>query len=631
MPRAAPLASVGRVLQSPTDGSPLPGRAIEVVDRALCRVIEFVAASIVVAEIGLLFAGVIARYVFHRPIVWSDELAGAMFLWLSMLGAVIALRRSEHMCFGALAGRMSRPVQVWLQTLVVSCIVVFLCLLLRPGWEYIEDESFATMPSLGFASSWRVSGIETGVILMLVTVILQGVRHAPPRVLLGCLATVAAIAAALWSATPILLAVGNLNLLVFFVVLVGASIVIGVPIGFAFGISTIAYLGLMTSVPLSVVINRLDQGVSQPLLLAIPMFIFLGFLIDITGLARSMINLLAALMGSVRGGLYYVLLGAMILVSGISGSKAADMAAVAPGLFPEMRRRGAQEGDLVALLASSAAMADTIPPSLVLITLGSVTGISIASLFAAGLMPALVLAASLAIVTFFRSRVEAVSTETRPTARQMLRIFVVALPALILPFVIRWAVVDGVATATEVSTIGIVYALLVGAVVYGPMRWARLYPALVATASLAGAILFVIGTATGMAWALTQSGFSSDLAATMERVSGGRYGFMAITVVVFILLGNILEGIPAILLFGPLLLPVSHSLGIHDVHYAMVVVIAMSIGLFAPPFGVGFYAACAIGRVAPENAIKHVWRYLGAMTIALCLIAAIPWFSTAFL
>ena len=117
----------------------------------------------------------------------------------------------------------------------------------------------------------------------------------------------------------------------------------------------------------------------------------------------------------------------------------------------------------------------------------------------------------------------------------------------------------------------------------------------------------------------------------MQTYSGGRYGFLALTVAVFMLLGNVLEGIPAILLFAPLLLPVSHGFGIGDVQYAMVVVIAMSIGLFAPPFGVGFYAACAIGRVAPEMAASHVWRYLAALTAALVVLAAVPWFSTMLL
>jgi tripartite ATP-independent transporter DctM subunit len=344
-----------------------------------------------------------------------------------------------------------------------------------------------------------------------------------------------------------------------------------------------------------------------------------------------MIALLASLLGSVRGGLYYVLLAAMMLVSGISGSKAADMAAIAPGLFPEMRRRGAKDGDLVALLSSSAAMADTIPPSLVLITLGSVTGISIASLFTAGLIPALVLAAALALLTFVRSRNEILPQIARSGTKPIGRAFLVALPALILPFVIRWAVVEGIATATEVSTIGILYTLIAGTLIYRPMQWSRLYPIMVETASLSAAILFVIGTANGMAWSLTQSGFSSDLASAMETYSGGRYGFLALTIVVFVLLGNILEGIPAILLFAPLLLPVSHSFGINDVHYAMVVVVAMSIGLFAPPFGVGFYAACAIGKVPPEIAAPHVWRYLGALMAGLILIAAVPWLSTALL
>lgn len=154
---------------------------------------------------------------------------------------------------------------------------------------------------------------------------------------------------------------------------------------------------------------------------------------------------------------------------------------------------------------------------------------------------------------------------------------------------------------------------------------------MVETAALSGAILSMIGTASGMAWALTQSGFSGQMAAAMAAMPGGSAGFLAATLVAFILLGNILEGIPAILLFGPLLLPVSHALGIHDVHYAMVVVIAMSIGLFAPPFGIGFYAACAIGRVAPERAIGPIWKYLVALVVALLAVAFSPAVSTGLL
>jgi tripartite ATP-independent transporter DctM subunit len=370
---------------------------------------------------------------------------------------------------------------------------------------------------------------------------------------------------------------------------------------------------------------------SELLLLAVPLFILLGFLIEMTGMARALIDFMASLLGHVRGGLSYVLLGAMYLVSGISGSKVADMAAVAPVLFPEMKRRGSEPGELVSLLASSGAMSETIPPSIVLLTIGSVTGISIAALFTGGLLPAAIAAAALVLVTYLRSRGENLEGVRRPNKGEVLRLCLVALPAIVLPFLIRAAVVEGVATATEVSTVGIAYSVVVGLLIYRQFKWRLVYPMLVATASLSGAILLIVGMATGMAWALTQSGFSQQLAAAMTMIPGGQLGFLAVSILVFVVLGSVLEGIPAIVLFGPLLFPAARALGIHDVHYAMVVILSMGIGLFAPPFGIGYYAACMIGNTSPDEAMWRIWPYLGAVAAATALVAAIPWLSIGFL
>jgi tripartite ATP-independent transporter DctM subunit len=200
-----------------------------------------------------------------------------------------------------------------------------------------------------------------------------------------------------------------------------------------------------------------------------------------------------------------------------------------------------------------------------------------------------------------------------------------------LPFIIRASVVEGVATATEVSTIGIVYSVLAGLFIYRQFDWARLKPMLVDTASLSGAILLIIGAATGMAWALTQSGFSRDLAAAMTGLPGGPITFLAVSIVAFIILGSVLEGIPAIVLFGPLLFPIARQVGVHEVHYAMVVILSMGIGLFAPPFGVGYYAACAIGRVNPDEGMRPIWGYLAALILGIILVAAVPWISIGFL
>jgi tripartite ATP-independent transporter DctM subunit len=348
-------------------------------------------------------------------------------------------------------------------------------------------------------------------------------------------------------------------------------------------------------------------------------------------MARAMVAFLASLLGHVRGGLHYVLIGAMYLVSGISGSKAADMAAVAPVLFPEMKARGAKPGDLVALLSATGAQTETIPPSLVLITIGSVTGVSISALFTGGLLPGVVLAITLGALVWWRYRDEDLSHVTRATGREIGRAFIISLPAIALPFVIRAAVVEGVATATEVSTIGIVYAVLAGLLIYRQFPVRRLMPMLIDTACLSGAILLIIGTATGMAWGLTQSGFSRALAAAMTGLPGGGATFIAVSIVAFIILGSVLEGIPAIVLFGPLLFPIARLVGVHEVHYAMVVILAMGIGLFAPPFGVGYYAACAIGRVDPSEGIRPILGYLLALLAGLIIVAIFPWISIGFL
>jgi tripartite ATP-independent transporter DctM subunit len=597
----------------------------------LAWVTEVPAAILVGVEILVLLVGVIARYAFNRPLTWSDELASILFLWLAMLGAVIALRRAEHMRLAFLIGLAPVRWRRRLETLTTVIVGTFLLALIGPAREYVAVQWFITTPALEIHDGYRVAAIAIGATLMLVIVLARLIERAALADLALALVIVVAIAGGFWLAKPLLMSLGNVNLLIFFVGMVAVCVALGVPIAFAFGISTVCYLAFTTQVPLTIVASRIDEGTSSLILLSVPLFVFLGLLIEMAGLARVLVDFMAALIGHVRGGLSYVLLGAMYLVSGISGSKAADMAAVAPVLFPEMRRRGASPGELVALLAASGAMSETIPPSLVLITIGSVTGVSIAGLFTGGLLPALVAALALVVVCRIRSRGENLAGVSRAPLRVVARTFVVALPALALPFLIRAAVVQGVATATEVSTVGVVYTAIAGLFIYRQFDWRRLYPMLIETASLSGAILLIIGTATAMAWALTQSGFSRQLVTMMEQMPGGQVGFLGVTILMFAVLGSVLEGIPAIVLFGPLLFPAARALGVHDVHYAMVVILAMGIGLFAPPFGVGFYAACAIGRVAPDEAMGRVWPYLGAVLIALIAVAFVPWLSIGFL
>jgi len=627
-----------RAVGTPLTAEPSSGGSLRAAARTLLTVenyfgsiVEIVAALLIAAEIIILFAGVISRYFLQQPLVWSDELASLLFLWLASLGAVVAFRRNEHMRMTALVGMTSPRIRAFLEAISIGATLAFLLFMIEPAYEFASDELYVTTPALELSGAWRATALPVGLVLMAVVALIQLVSIRNWTIIAVGLGTVVLVIAVLLALRPVLQGLGNLNLLIFFVGITGLLVFGGVPIAFSFGIATLGYLALTTRLPVAVLVGRMDEGMSHLILLAVPLFVFLGLLIEMTGMARAMVQFLASLLGHVRGGLSYVLVGAMYLVSGISGSKAADMAAVAPVLFPEMKQRGAKPGDLVALMSATGAQTETIPPSIVLITVGSVTGVSISALFTGGLLPGIVLAIMLCAVVWYRYRSEDLAHVKRATAAEIGRAFVIGIPALALPFVIRYSVIKGIATATEVSTLGIAYSLLVGLIIYRRFSWNRLIPMLVETAALSGAILLIIGTATGMAWALTQSGFSGTLARAMGTLPGGATSFLFVSIVVFIILGSVLEGIPAIVLFGPLLFPIARQVGVHEVHYSMVVILAMGIGLFSPPFGVGYYAACAIGRVSPDAGMRPIVGYVVAMLVGLVLIALVPWISIGFI
>lgn len=611
----------------------IPGPSTGAVRRGvdlMMHVVGAAAVMLLVAETAVLFSGVFFRYVLHDPLIWSDEIASTLFIWLVVLGAVLAQHRGEHMRLATVLNRLPEHWRSWCEILAELIVCLFILIIVAPAIGHATEQMAISTPTLDMPDGYRAAALPVGAILMLLASASRLIETASLRQLALGLLTISVFAGALFLGRPWLLSIGNVNLLVFFVGIVGFCMAAGVPIAFAFGTATVAYLGLTTQIPISIVVSRMDEGMSGLILLSIPLFVLLGALLELGGLARILIDFMASLLGHIRGGMEYVLLGGMFLVSGISGSKAADMAAIAPAVFPEMKKRGAKSEDLVALLSSTGAMTETIPPSLVLITIGAVCDVSIAALFNGGLVPALVATFAVGLVCWWKARRSDAVLPARKSSREIGRTFLIALPVLALPLLIRIAVVEGIATATEVSTLGVVYTAVVALAMYPFLRqidFKRLYPMLLDAVTLSGAILLIIGLATAMAWALTQSGFSAKLVSFMQAVPGHGFGFLAISIVMFIVLGSVLEGLPAVVLFGPLLFPVARSLGIGDVHYAMVMILAMGIGLFAPPFGVGFYAACAIGKVSPDRVFNRVWPYLAALFIALLAVAFVPGIS----
>jgi tripartite ATP-independent transporter DctM subunit len=606
-------------------------RGLGVTERAFIAATEWCAGILVATVAVMLLTGVFSRYVLDKPLVWADAIASLLFMWMAMLGAVVAMQRNEHMRMTVfVAGAKSARHDFW-EALALAAAGLYLALTLPSSLSYAAGEAALTDPALDISNVWKAAAVPTGFALMIIAIVGRLGRIGNWSAVALAVTTVGAIAVGLYAMQPVLEDLGNYNLLIFFVGIVALAVFAGVPIAFAFCLATVGYLGLTSPVPLVVISSRMEQGMTHLVLLAVPMFVILGLLMEMTGMARALVAFLANLIGHVPGGLSYVLIGAMYLVSGISGSKAADMAALAPVLYPEMRKRGVDSGEFAALLCATGAQTETVPPSLVLIVLGSVAGISIGALFVGGLLPALIVGMVLCVVVWHRNRGNSGRVVVKPTRKHLVNSFVVALPALALPFLIRAAVVEGVATATEVSTIGIAYTALVGLLVYRQFDLRRLWQILISTASLSGAILLIIGAATAMAWCLTQSGFSQSLADLFQSLPGGKLTFIAASIPLFIVLGSLLEGVPAIVLFAPLLFPIASDIGVHEVHYAMIAILAMGIGLFAPPFGVGYYTACAISQIDPAAGIRPIRGYIAALVVGLLIVAAIPWISIGFL
>ncbi len=399
----------------------------------------------------------------------------------------------------------------------------------------------------------------------------------------------------------------------------------GLPIGFALALAALIYIWVEGTLPGVIFAQQMARGIDNFVLLAIPFFILVGYLMEANGMSTRLIELLARLVGRMRGGLNVVMVTAMVLFSGISGSKMADVAAVGAVMIPAARKSGQNPGGAVALLAASAVMAETIPPCINLIILGFVANLSIGGLFMAGLLPAGLMAAALVIVSIVFGTRSAPAADAIP-AGSALRMWAGALVSLGLIALIFIGFKSGFATATEISAFAVLYAVAVGGALFRELSLAALARSFVQAANRSGLVLFIVAAAQALAFVLTLQQIPHAVAQAMVALSqsSGVWLFMLLSIAILIVMGSVLEGAAALIIFGPLLVPVAGQLGIAPLHFGVVLVIAMGIGLFAPPLGLGLYGACLIGRVPIEQTVKPILAYLGLLLLCLLLIAFVP-------
>jgi tripartite ATP-independent transporter DctM subunit len=416
---------------------------------------------------------------------------------------------------------------------------------------------------------------------------------------------------------------GALMLLGFFVTLFG-----GLPIGFALALAALTFIWVEGTLPGVIFAQQMARGIDNFVLLAIPFFILVGYLMEANGMSVRLIELLQRAVGHMRGGLNVVMVTSMVLFSGISGSKMADVAAVGSVLIPAARRSRQNPGNAVALLAASAVMAETIPPCINLIILGFVANLSIGGLFVAGILPAGLMALALIAVSVIFGREATVDANEQRT--DISGLWTGAIASFGLIFMIFAGFKSGFATATEISAFAALYAIVIGAVVFRELGWKSAAQSFVHAATRSGLVLFIVAAAQSLAFILTLQQVPHMVGDMMLALSktNGVWLFMLLSIAVLIVMGSVLEGAAALIIFGPLLLPVAVKLGVDPLHFGVVLVIAMGIGLFAPPLGLGLYGACLIGNVPIEQTVKPILGYLGLLFLCLLVIAFVPGIST---
>jgi tripartite ATP-independent transporter DctM subunit len=407
------------------------------------------------------------------------------------------------------------------------------------------------------------------------------------------------------------------------------ALAIGVPIGFTLGATALLYLYASGTVDPTAVPLTMQGSVDNFILLAVPFFILAGYVMTAGGLSEPLGSFVSSLVGQFRGGLLQVIVVTMYIFSGISGSKTADVAAVGTAMRSELDRQGYDRSESVAVLTSAAIMGETVPPSIALLILASLTSLSVGSLFLAGLFPAAVVGVCLMVGIYLRARSGGVAPPVQRVGwrTRSLRL-VAAIPALAVPLILAGGILSGIATPTEASSIAVVYAVVVSFGLYR-VRSVRLFGQLASTsAAMSGMILFIYSTASGLSWTVTAAGLVSKLANTLLGITHSQEVFLLGTVILLIVMGALLEGVPALVVLAPLLVPLAPDYGISPLHYGIVMIIAMGFGSFLPPLGLGVYVAASIYEVDLDRVARRMVPYLVAVFIGLLLVTYVPWFTT---
>jgi C4-dicarboxylate transporter DctM subunit len=407
----------------------------------------------------------------------------------------------------------------------------------------------------------------------------------------------------------------------------GIFLVVNVPVAFSMILACILALLWQGAIPISTVTLKLYSGIDTFPFLAIPLFILAGGFMEQGGISQRLVQFAKNLVGHIRGGLGFVVIVAEIFFSGISGSSIADASAIGSLLLPSMAKAGYTPPRAAAIVAAATGMGMMIPPCLNMVVLGAMANISIAGLFMGGFLPGFLMAATLMIVIYIQS-VKGIlpgAEGKRAPLRVIMASFRDSVIPLLMPVIIFGGIFSGIFTATEAASVATVYAFIVSVFVYKEITRKDVEKILVDTAILTGVVCLLVGAASGFSWILATHQVPNILGSFIGSVSEGRAVFLILTIALFLFFGMILDGLPAILIFFPILYPIAISLGIHPLHFGVLVIAVVGIAIVSPPIGLCLVIICSIARISLTDTIRPLIPYILILVVDLVVIAFWPW------
>ena len=410
---------------------------------------------------------------------------------------------------------------------------------------------------------------------------------------------------------------------VFLASLLGAM-ALGMPIAFALLVCALALMFVQGSFDTTLLSQKLIEGADSYPLLAIPFFIFAGELMNKGGMSRRIVDFALALVGHVRGGLGLVAVFAAIVMAAISGSAAADAAALGTLLIPMMRSAGYDVPRSAGLIAAGSIIAPCMPPSVALIIFGVIANVSIGKLFMATIVPGLLMGLSLVIAWLWVVRKDRITALPRRPMRDVLRVSRQAVWALIMPFAIIGGMKFGLFTPTEAAVVACAYAFLVGMFVYRELQWRDLYPLLVAAAKTTAVVVFLIASALVSAWLITTSSVPQQIAAMLTPFMDSPRTLMFVMMVLVVIVGTALDFAPTLMILTPVLMPIVKIAGIDPVYFGVLFIMNNAIGLITPPVGIVLNVLSGVSKISMGDIVKGCWPFLIAETIVLFLLVFFP-------